>query len=117
MNDVENSSSKELYAHIFDIVDGKILPRRTTSLALAASISENCSRYEKFCTRKTQNDPIRNSNSDCSTKLLPLGSGELGREVALEAMRYGVEVIAADRYANAPAMQFAHWSHATDSRR
>ena len=50
-------------------------------------------------------------NSDCSTKLLLLGSGELGREVALEAMRYGVEVIAVDRYANAPAMQFAHRSH------
>ena len=53
-------------------------------------------------------------NSDCSTKLLLLGSGELGREVALEAMRYGVEVIAVDRYANAPAMQFAHRSHVID---
>ena len=50
-------------------------------------------------------------NSDCATKLLLLGSGELGREVALEAMRYGVEVIAVDRYANAPAMQFAHRYH------
>ena len=50
-------------------------------------------------------------NSDCATKLLLLGSGELGREVALEAMRYGVEVVAADRYENAPAMQFAHRSH------
>ena len=53
-------------------------------------------------------------NSDCSTKLLLLGSGELGREVALEAMRYGIEVIAVDRYANAPAMQFAHRSHVID---
>lgn len=44
-------------------------------------------------------------------RLLLLGSGELGREVALEAMRLGVEVIACDSYANAPAMQFAHRSH------
>ncbi len=44
-------------------------------------------------------------------RLLLLGSGELGREVALEAMRLGMEVIAVDSYANAPAMQFAHRSH------
>jgi phosphoribosylglycinamide formyltransferase 2 len=44
-------------------------------------------------------------------RLLLLGSGELGREVALEAMRLGLEVIAVDSYANAPAMQFAHRSH------
>ena len=46
-----------------------------------------------------------------ATKLLLLGSGELGKEVAIEAMRLGVEVIACDRYANAPAMQVAHRSH------
>lgn len=40
-----------------------------------------------------------------------LGSGELGREVAIEAMRLGAEVIAVDRYPNAPAMQVAHRSH------
>ncbi|OGG69205.1 phosphoribosylglycinamide formyltransferase 2 [Candidatus Kaiserbacteria bacterium RIFCSPHIGHO2_12_FULL_53_13] len=44
-------------------------------------------------------------------KLLLLGSGELGKEVAIEAMRLGVEVIACDRYENAPAMQVAHRSH------
>jgi phosphoribosylglycinamide formyltransferase 2 len=44
-------------------------------------------------------------------RLMLLGSGELGREVALEAMRFGIEVIAVDSYANAPAMQFAHRSH------
>jgi phosphoribosylglycinamide formyltransferase 2 len=43
-------------------------------------------------------------------RLLLLGSGELGREVALEAMRLGLEVIAVDAYANAPAMQVAHRS-------
>ena len=46
-----------------------------------------------------------------ATRLLLLGSGELGKEVAIEAQRLGVEVIAVDRYANAPAMQVAHRSH------
>jgi phosphoribosylglycinamide formyltransferase 2 len=45
------------------------------------------------------------------TKLLLLGSGELGKEVALEAQRLGVMVVAVDRYPNAPAMQVAHRSH------
>jgi phosphoribosylglycinamide formyltransferase 2 len=43
--------------------------------------------------------------------VLLLGSGELGKEVAIELQRFGVEVIACDRYANAPAMQVAHRSH------
>ncbi len=43
-----------------------------------------------------------------ATRLLLLGSGELGKEVAIEAQRLGVEVIAADRYPDAPAMQVAH---------
>jgi len=47
-------------------------------------------------------------------RVLLLGSGELGKEVALELQRFGVEVIAADRYANAPAMQVAHRSHVLD---
>jgi len=46
-----------------------------------------------------------------ATKLLLLGSGELGKEVAIEAQRFGIEVIAVDRYAGAPAMQVAHRSH------
>lgn len=45
-------------------------------------------------------------------KALLLGSGELGKEVAIELQRYGVEVVACDKYANAPAMQVAHRSHA-----
>lgn len=44
-------------------------------------------------------------------KALLLGSGELGKEVALELQRYGVEVVACDKYANAPAMQVAHRCH------
>ncbi len=43
-----------------------------------------------------------------------LGSGELGKEVAIELQRYGIEVIAVDRYANAPAMHIAHRSHVID---
>ncbi|MGO2750506.1 MAG: formate-dependent phosphoribosylglycinamide formyltransferase [Pseudoclavibacter sp.] len=49
-----------------------------------------------------------------STRALLLGAGELGKEVALELQRLGVEVIAVDRYANAPAMQVAHRSHVVD---
>lgn len=49
-----------------------------------------------------------------ATRLLLLGAGELGKEVALEAMRLGLEVIAVDRYANAPAMQVAHRAHVID---
>jgi phosphoribosylglycinamide formyltransferase 2 len=52
--------------------------------------------------------------SPSATRVLLLGSGELGKEVALELQRFGVEVIAADRYANAPAMQVAHRSHVLD---
>lgn len=46
-----------------------------------------------------------------ATRLMLLGSGELGKEVAIEAQRFGVEVVAVDRYANAPAMQVAHRAH------
>lgn len=44
-------------------------------------------------------------------KALLLGSGELGKEVAIELQRLGVEVVACDKYANAPAMQIAHRSY------
>jgi phosphoribosylglycinamide formyltransferase 2 len=46
-----------------------------------------------------------------ATKVLLLGAGELGKEVVIELQRLGVEVIAVDRYANAPAMQVAHRAH------
>jgi len=49
------------------------------------------------------------SSSAC--KVMMLGSGELGKEVVIELQRLGVEVIAVDRYANAPGMQVAHRSH------
>lgn len=49
--------------------------------------------------------------SPSATRVLMLGSGELGKEVVIELQRLGVEVIAVDRYPDAPAMQVAHRSH------
>src|SRR5690242_5821488 len=58
--------------------------------------------------------PFGTPLSDHAVRVLLLGSGELGKEVAIELQRLGVEVIAADRYADAPAMQVAHRSHVID---
>ncbi|MFT6029653.1 MAG: phosphoribosylglycinamide formyltransferase 2 [Oleiphilaceae bacterium] len=52
--------------------------------------------------------------SKTAIKVLFCGSGELGKEVVIELQRFGVEVIAVDRYANAPAMQVAHRFHVVD---
>ena len=49
--------------------------------------------------------------SPTATRVLLCGSGELGKEVVIELQRLGVEVIACDRYDNAPAMQVAHRAH------
>src|SRR6204780_517214 len=49
--------------------------------------------------------------SASATRVMLLGAGELGKEVAIELQRFGCEVIAVDRYANAPAMQLAHRAH------
>src|SRR3989344_4199374 len=51
-----------------------------------------------------------------AVKILFLGSGELGKEVVIEAMRLGCEVVACDRYENAPAMQGAHRSYVFNMR-
>jgi len=58
--------------------------------------------------------PFGTPHSDQALRVLLLGSGELGKEVAIELQRYAVEVIAVDRYADAPAMQVAHRSHVID---
>src|ERR1700754_2967366 len=55
--------------------------------------------------------PFGTPRTDTAIRLMLLGSGELGKEVAIEAQRFAVEVVAVDRYANAPAMQIAHRSH------
>src|ERR1700677_2900988 len=52
--------------------------------------------------------------SSSATKVMLLGSGELGKEVIISLQRLGVEVIAVDRYANAPGHQVAHRSHVID---
>ena len=57
------------------------------------------------------NQPVTQLGAPMSVsavRIMLLGSGELGKEVAIEAQRLGLEVIAVDRYANAPAMQVAH---------
>ena len=58
--------------------------------------------------------PFGTPHSDHALRVLLLGAGELGKELAIELQRYAVEVIAVDRYANAPAMQIAHRSHVID---
>jgi phosphoribosylglycinamide formyltransferase 2 len=58
--------------------------------------------------------PFGTPHSNHALKVLLLGSGELGKEVAIELQRFAVEVIAVDRYADAPAMQVAHRSHVID---
>ena len=55
--------------------------------------------------------PFGTPHTDTAIRALLLGSGELGKEVAIELQRFAVEVIAVDRYAHAPAMQVAHRSH------
>src|SRR6187401_2187078 len=54
---------------------------------------------------------IGTPHTSSSIKVMMLGSGELGKEVVIEFQRFGVEVIAVDRYSNAPAMQVAHRSY------
>jgi len=61
-----------------------------------------------------QNIQIGTPFTCTATRVMLLGSGELGKEVAIELQRLGVEVIAVDSYANAPAMQVAHRSFVVD---
>ncbi|MEI7036317.1 formate-dependent phosphoribosylglycinamide formyltransferase [Fulvimonas yonginensis] len=58
--------------------------------------------------------PFATPLSDRALRVMLLGSGELGKEVAIELQRFAVEVVAVDRYAGAPAMQVAHRSHVID---
>lgn len=60
--------------------------------------------------------PIGTALRPHATRVMLLGAGELGKEVAIECQRLGLEVIAVDRYADAPAMQVAHRSHVIDMR-
>ena len=62
----------------------------------------------------TDSVQIGTPNSPTARRVMLLGSGELGKEVVIELQRLGVEVIAVDRYAEAPAMQVAHRSNVID---
>ena len=61
-------------------------------------------------------DELGTAMTDSAQKILLLGSGELGKEIAIEAQRLGVEVVAVDRDASAPAMQVAHRYYVGDMR-
>ncbi|WP_286222393.1 formate-dependent phosphoribosylglycinamide formyltransferase [Marinobacter apostichopi] len=65
-------------------------------------------------TETTSTVRIGTPYKDGAFKVLFCGAGELGKEVVIELQRYGVEVIAVDRYDDAPAMQVAHRSHVID---
>ena len=54
---------------------------------------------------------LGSAKSNSATKALLLGSGELGKEIAIELQRLGIEVIAADSYVNAPAMQVGKYKY------
>lgn len=62
----------------------------------------------------TQTVTLGTATTEGATRVMLLGSGELGKEVAIELQRLGVEIIAVDRYADAPAMQVAHRNHVID---
>ena len=62
------------------------------------------------------NEALGTPGATHATRVMLLGSGELGKEVVIELQRFGVEVIAVDRYPNAPAMQVAHRAHVIDMR-
>lgn len=64
-----------------------------------------------LATPDTATPGIGTPGSVTAKRVLLCGAGELGKEVVIELQRYGCEVIAVDRYANAPAMQVAHRSH------
>ncbi|MEM1416961.1 MAG: formate-dependent phosphoribosylglycinamide formyltransferase [Myxococcota bacterium] len=59
----------------------------------------------------SQTIEIGTATTTSRKKVLFLGAGELGKEVVLELQRFGIEVVACDRYADAPGMQVAHRSH------
>src|SRR4051812_8038620 len=69
--------------------------------------------YEPLLAERSMK-PFGTPHTDTAIRAMLLGSGELGKEVAIELQRFAVEVIAVDRYANAPAMQVAHRSHVID---
>jgi phosphoribosylglycinamide formyltransferase 2 len=76
--------------------------------------AHRCSTFITVCITRNFMPRIGTPLSPSATRVLLCGSGELGKELVIELQRLGVEVIAVDRYANAPAMQVAHRHHVID---
>src|SRR3989344_558186 len=83
-------------------------PRPEARMIGAGVHSPTLSNYRLSCARDVSCILLGMNNIFPRTKILLLGSGELGKEVAIEAMRIGCEVVACDRYEGAPAQQVAH---------
>ena len=83
----------------------------TTVCNKDTNIKDQATDHRDRATTEIANPQIGTPLSADGTRLMLLGAGELGKEVAIEAQRLGLEVIAVDRYANAPAMQVAHRAH------
>jgi phosphoribosylglycinamide formyltransferase 2 len=84
----------------------------TASQVRIAAIPAQAASFRSFLADMKK--PFGTPGTDTAIRVLLLGSGELGKEVAIELQRFAIEVIAVDRYANAPAMQVAHRSHVID---
>jgi len=91
----------------FQLTGGGWKVRFAYSSLSGAKIGINATINLNFMSKVTIGSPLLKG----AKKLLLLGSGELGKEVIIEAQRLGVECIAVDSYENAPAMQVAHRSH------
>ena len=89
---------------------------RRACVARLQGYAKNARRFREGLTAAVAGGPsvmsrIGTPLASNATRVMLLGSGELGKEVAIELQRFGVEVIAVDRYPRAPAMQVAHRSH------
>lgn len=123
---VPSHSTKQIFTQYLPIKQQRIshiLPIYSWSLPHAKTAEDDLAKQSQKLHEKqlgnTMNDSALPQKSQTigtplspkTTKVLLCGAGELGKEVAIECQRLGVEVIAVDRYANAPAMQVAHRSH------
>lgn len=91
-------------------------PNQTQFGIVGQSTSAVCGEHLYTVMNTRNNTPIRIGTplSPLATKVMLLGSGELGKEVIIALQRLGIEVIAVDRYANAPGHQVAHRSYVID---
>src|SRR5213083_548448 len=90
------------------------MPASLYILHASSSLNVRSSCYLRHMKPISSRQWLGTPKSAHATRVLMLGSGELGKEVVIELQRFVVEVIACDRYADAPAMQVAHRSHVID---